>query len=92
MALIDCFLRGPAMTAADMVAAGHLMRQAVAAVLDSAVVLGNTVAVAGLASAITSLVKRAVQFVGDACRMEQQRYARATEPAELAAALYPAAV
>jgi hypothetical protein len=90
-ALIDCFLRVPVMEAAAMVAAGHVMQLAVAAVLDSDAVMANTIAVASLASAITSLVKRAVQFVRDPCGMQQKRQQLAAEQAQLAAACYPAA-
>jgi hypothetical protein len=88
---MDCFLRAPVMQPAAMITAGHVMRQA-AAVLDSDAFLGNTVAVAGLASAITSLVKRAVQSVEAACGMQQERQQLAAEPSQLAAACYPAAV
>jgi hypothetical protein len=90
-ALMDCFLRAPVMHAADMVAAGQMVRQA-AVLLDSDAFLGNTVAVAGLASAITSLFNRAVQFVKDACSIQQQQQQLVAEPSQLAAACYPAAV
>jgi hypothetical protein len=94
---MDCFLRAPVLKAADMVAAGHMMQQAVAAVLDSDACMSNTVAVAGLASAITSLAKRAVQLIRYACgvqqqQQQQQRQQLASQPWLLAAACYPAAV
>jgi hypothetical protein len=89
---IDCFLRSPMMTAADMVAAGQMMQHAIAAVLESDVCTGNSVAVAGLASAVTSLIKRAVQFIRDACSMQQEQQQLPAEPSQLAAACYPPAV
>jgi hypothetical protein len=92
LAFIDCFLRSPVMTAADMVAAGQMMQHAIAGVLESDACMGNSVAVAGLASAITSLIKKAVQFVRDACSMQQEQQQLPAEPSQLAAACYPAAV
>jgi hypothetical protein len=80
------------MHAADMVAVGQMMQHAIAAVLDSDAHMGNTVAVAGLASAITSLAKRTVQFVRDACSMQQQQQQLPAEPSQLAAECFPAAV
>jgi hypothetical protein len=91
-ALMDCVLRAPLMHAADMLTAGNMIEHADGAMLSSDAFMGNTVAVAGLASAITSLVKRAVQCVRDACGMQQQRQQLAEQSLELAAACYPAAV
>jgi hypothetical protein len=81
------------MHAADMLAAGRIMRHAVAAMLSCDVFTSNTVAVASLASAITSLVKRAAQYVRDAGGMQQQRRQQlAAASLELTAAYYPAAM
>jgi hypothetical protein len=69
-----------------------MILQAIPALLDSDAVLGNTEAAAGLASAITSLVKRAVQYVREACSMQQQWQQLAAEQSQLAAVCYPAAI
>jgi hypothetical protein len=61
-ALIDCCLRSPLLKVTDMLVASQLLQHAVNAVLGSGAALANTAAVAGLASALTSLVKRAMQF------------------------------
>jgi hypothetical protein len=54
-------------------------------VLGSEAALANTAAVAGLASALTSLVKRMVQFIRAAANMQHQ------PTADAAAAYFPAA-
>jgi hypothetical protein len=59
---IDCCMRSPQLQVASMAAASEQLSCAVTAVLSSAAALANTAAVAALASALTSLVKRAVQF------------------------------
>jgi hypothetical protein len=55
-----------------MAAAAELLTYAVDAVLGSEAALANTAAVAGLASAVTSLVKRAVQFTNAAVALQGQ--------------------
>ncbi|KAF6251993.1 hypothetical protein COO60DRAFT_568147 [Scenedesmus sp. NREL 46B-D3] len=87
-AFIDCCLRAPALKARDMLAAVQLLAPAWTAVLISEAALCNTAAVAGLASALTSLVKRAVQFVQAAASMMGQPAAAN----HAAAAYFPAAV
>jgi hypothetical protein len=91
-ALIEVYLRSPIMHAADIVAATGFFQYAAAAVLDSDVVLGNTVAAASLASVVNTLVKRAVQYVGAASSMQQQQHELVTEDVYIAAACYPAVV
>uniref|UniRef100_A0A383V4W0 MYND-type domain-containing protein n=1 Tax=Tetradesmus obliquus TaxID=3088 RepID=A0A383V4W0_TETOB len=79
IALIDCCLRSPAMEAMDMLAAADMLTHAADAVLGSPAALTATALPAGLASALTSLVKRAVQFTKKAVSLQAQ-------PAEAAAA------
>jgi hypothetical protein len=74
-----------------MLAAAVLLKHAAAAVMSSQAALCNTAAVSGLASALASLVKRAVQFTKGA--VEQQRQLASTaSPAQLAAAYFPSAL
>jgi hypothetical protein len=80
-ALIDCQLRISVLPADSMLLPAALLPHSVRAVLGSAAALSNTATVAGVASTLTSLVKRAVQFIR----------ASAVLPAEAAAAGDPAA-
>ncbi|KAF6254255.1 hypothetical protein COO60DRAFT_335067 [Scenedesmus sp. NREL 46B-D3] len=86
-ALFDCWLRVPVLPADCMLVASQLLSYAVTAVLGSAAALSNTAAVAGLASALTSLVKRAVQFTRAAAALQAQSAAAGD-----AAAFFPAAI
>jgi hypothetical protein len=72
-----------------MLAAVNLLSDAFDAVLGSEAALANTAAVAGLASALTSLVKRTVQFTAAARQLQDQPSQAANK---LAAAYFPAAV
>jgi hypothetical protein len=81
-ALIDCCLRSPLHRKDEVLAAARLLSFAMDAVLGSVTALSSTAAVAGLASALTSLVKRAVQLT--AASDWQGRLA--TTPAAAAAA------
>jgi hypothetical protein len=69
-----------------MVAAAHTIRFALVALLDSEAALGNTATVAGLASALTSLGKRAVQFIRAAVALQQRAAGGAAAAAAAAAA------
>jgi hypothetical protein len=80
-ALIDCQLRAPVLPAYSMLLPPALLAHAVQALLSSAAALSNTATVACVASALTSLVKRAVQIIR----------ASAALPADAAAAADPAA-
>jgi hypothetical protein len=80
-------MRSQQLQARDMLAATELLVHAVHAVLGSLAALSNAAAVAGLASALTSLVKRAVQFNRTAANMQEQPEAEHT-----AAAYFPRAV
>uniref|UniRef100_A0A383VUQ7 Uncharacterized protein n=1 Tax=Tetradesmus obliquus TaxID=3088 RepID=A0A383VUQ7_TETOB len=98
-ALIDCCMRSNQLAAHDMFAAAQLLAPALTAVLSCQTLLANTAAVAGLASALTSLAKRAVQFTRAAARMQQEQQAAArpeatsaAAAAAAAAAYFPAAV
>jgi hypothetical protein len=66
-ALIDCQLRTPVLPATSMLLPPARLVHAVKALMGSAAALSNTATVASVASALTSLVKRAVQFIR-ACR------------------------
>jgi hypothetical protein len=87
-ALIDCCTRSDQLDARDMFMAAQPLSPALHAVLGSKAALANTAAVAGLASALTSLVKRAMQFIIAAASMQGQPAAAGRE----AAACFPAAV
>ncbi|KAF6263963.1 hypothetical protein COO60DRAFT_265702 [Scenedesmus sp. NREL 46B-D3] len=101
-ALIDCCLRSPALKACDMLAAADPLSHATAAVMGSEAALSNTAAVAGLASALTSLAKRAARFTKAAVSMQGQPAAAAAaagahcvgwhQTAATAVACFPAAV
>jgi hypothetical protein len=93
-ALIDCYLRSPLIAALNMILATDMLAPPAAAVLGSEEQLGSSVTAAGLASALTSLVKRAVQFVTAATGMQQvaPRAVATPEFERAAAACYPAAV
>uniref|UniRef100_A0A383VLP9 Uncharacterized protein n=1 Tax=Tetradesmus obliquus TaxID=3088 RepID=A0A383VLP9_TETOB len=71
-ALIDCCMRSDQLKPQDMLVAAELLAPAVSAVLSSATLLADTAAVAGLASALTSFMKRAVQFTRTAALIQQQ--------------------
>jgi hypothetical protein len=71
MALIDCYLRAPALRAADILAVPPLLQQAFTAVLHSELA-NSTTAAAGLASALTSLVKRATTLITEAVALQAQ--------------------
>jgi hypothetical protein len=61
-----------------MLAAGRLLAHAVDAVLGSQAALGNITTVTGLASVMTSFVKRAVQFVNAASTLQAAETPAAT--------------
>uniref|UniRef100_A0A383VUM1 MYND-type domain-containing protein n=1 Tax=Tetradesmus obliquus TaxID=3088 RepID=A0A383VUM1_TETOB len=97
-ALVDCFLRSLVTDAFNLTPAAEVLTHALAAVLGSQELLGRSVAVASLVSAVASLVKRAVQFVTATSLHAAGRWPAAV-PASLrprlaaaAAACYPAAV
>jgi uncharacterized membrane protein YgcG len=97
MALIDCYVRSPALKAADMLAVPPLLLHAFDAVLQSELTI-DTAATAGLASALTSLAKRAVQLTKAAVALQAQRLESEAAAATwqdrkvAAAACFPAAV
>uniref|UniRef100_A0A383WDM2 MYND-type domain-containing protein n=1 Tax=Tetradesmus obliquus TaxID=3088 RepID=A0A383WDM2_TETOB len=80
-AVLDCFLRSPLAEPLTMFLAADMFVHPLAAVLGSQELLGRSVAVASLVSALTSLVKRAVQFTQAAASMQQ---AAAPWPADAA--------
>uniref|UniRef100_A0A383VLF2 MYND-type domain-containing protein n=1 Tax=Tetradesmus obliquus TaxID=3088 RepID=A0A383VLF2_TETOB len=84
-ALIDCCMRSEQLQPADMLAAADLLAPAIRALLVSDTALANTAAVAGLASALTSLAKRAVQFIRAAASMQQEQPPAAEAEVEAAA-------
>jgi hypothetical protein len=88
---IESCLRCPLLTAVDMVAASGHLACVVTAVAGSPAALSNTAAVAGLASALTSLVKRAVQFTKAAVLSKGQQLEQDDE-ISIAAAKFPAAL
>jgi hypothetical protein len=93
-ALIDCCLRMPVLPPDSMLVPGPLLlHEPPAAWWGSQAALDNTAAVAGLASALTSLCKRAAQHIRAAADLQSQLAAAATgESDEAAAAAYfPAA-
>ncbi|KAF6259194.1 hypothetical protein COO60DRAFT_1638541 [Scenedesmus sp. NREL 46B-D3] len=63
-AFFYCYLRIPVLPAENMLVASRLLSHAVTAVLGSAAALSNTAAVAGLASALTSLLADAMEAAG----------------------------
>jgi hypothetical protein len=73
-----------------MLVLGPLLLHALEAMRGSHAALDNTAAVAGLASALTSLAKRAVQHISAAANLQSQPTAAADGEAA-AAALFPAA-
>jgi hypothetical protein len=79
-ALIDCQLRVPVLPAYSMLLLSALLTHAVRAVLSSAAALSNTATVAGVASALTSLVKRTVQFIAASAALSADA-AAAADPA-----------
>jgi hypothetical protein len=89
-ALIDCWLRMPVLPAKSMLVPGPLLLHA-SPWRGSQAALDSTAAVAGLASALTSLVKRAVQLIRSASDLQSQQAAAATGEADAAAAYFPAA-
>jgi hypothetical protein len=93
-ALIDCSLRMPALPPYSMLVPGQLLLYASPAMPGSQAALDNTAAVAGLASALTSLVKRTVQRIRAAGDLQSQPAAAATGEAidEPQALYFPAAV
>jgi hypothetical protein len=96
MGFIDCYLRSLTLQAIDMLAIPPLLAHAFYAVLQSELA-DNTAALAGLASALTSLVKRAVQYTKAATAndLQAQKGAAAAEVPdrqEVAAACFPVAV
>jgi hypothetical protein len=82
---IDCCLQSPLFEDQCIMAVLELLEHAAHAVLDSQDLLSNTSAVAALASALTSLTKRAVQSL-NAARLQAQSGSTA------AAGVAPAAV
>jgi hypothetical protein len=91
-ALIDCCLRMPSMPPHLMLVPGPLLLHAfTAAVRGSQATLGNTAAIASLASALTSLVKRVVQLIRAAADLQSQPVAAAVGDADAVAAYFPAA-
>jgi hypothetical protein len=92
-ALIDCCLRMPVLPPDCMLVPGPLLLYALLAILESQAALDNTAAVAGLASALTSLVKRTVQLIRAAVDLqsESQPAAPVSSEANAAAAYSPAA-
>jgi hypothetical protein len=84
----------PALPAYNMLVPGPLLRYALQAMLGSQAALDNTTAVASLASAFTSLAKRAGQLIRAAAELQSQPAAAATgaaDPEGQAAACFPAA-
>jgi hypothetical protein len=92
-ALIDCCLRTPVLRPHSLLVPGRLLLHATAypATRGASAVLDNTAAVAGLASALTSLAKRAVQHIRAAADLQSQLAAAATGEDAAAAAYFPAA-
>jgi hypothetical protein len=85
-AFVDCCLRSATLGAVDMLAAMQMLKVGFAAVLDSEAALCNTAAVAGLASALTSLTKCAVQDLQAASSEQVQQAAAEADDAGAAAA------
>jgi hypothetical protein len=78
---MDCCLRLPLLTAQDMKAAQQLMQHAADAVVGNESTLSNTAAVASLASAMSSMMKRAVQFLNAAAQEQDPAAAAAAAAA-----------
>uniref|UniRef100_A0A383V5G8 MYND-type domain-containing protein n=1 Tax=Tetradesmus obliquus TaxID=3088 RepID=A0A383V5G8_TETOB len=74
---IDCCVRSEQLPPQAMLMAAQLLAVAVNAVLNSGTALADTAAVAGLSSALTSLVKRTVQLIKAAASMQQRQAAAA---------------
>jgi hypothetical protein len=74
-----------------MLLPGQLLLFATPAVLVSQAALDNTAAVASLASALTSLAKRAVQHITAAADLQSQPAAAGIRDADAVAAYFPAA-
>jgi hypothetical protein len=74
-----------------MLVPGPLLLYALHGMLGSQAALESTAAVAGLASALTSLVKRTVQLIRAAVDLQSQPAAAVTSDADAAAAYFPAA-
>jgi hypothetical protein len=74
-----------------MLVPGPLLLHAVSAMRVSQAAVGNTAAVASLASALTSLTKRKVQYITAAVDLQSQPAAAAGGEADGAAAYFPAA-
>jgi hypothetical protein len=91
-ALVDCFLRSPVLDAFYMLSAADVFAHPLAAVLSRKELLSSSVAVASAASALTSLVKRTVQCVIAATRMQQDapQAVDVLRIEHVAAACYPA--
>jgi hypothetical protein len=91
-ALIDCCLRMPVLRPPSLLVPGRLLLHVIAlpAMQASQAMLDNTAAVAGLASAVTSLAKRAVQHIRAAADLQSQLAAAATGE-DATAAYFPAA-
>jgi hypothetical protein len=88
-ALIDCCLRIPGMSHFSMLLPGRLLLYASPAMLlGSQAALDHPAAVAGLASALTSLSKLVVQRISKAADLQSQPAAAATDAT---AAYFPAA-
>jgi hypothetical protein len=87
-ALIDCCLRMPVLPAYSMLVPGPLLLYASPAWRASGALLENTAAVAGLASALTSLAKRTVQLITVGADLQA---AAAIDEADAAATYFPAA-
>jgi hypothetical protein len=68
---LDCCIRSPVIQPVDMLAAAEQLGHAVVVVLQSDAALAKPTVVAGLASAVTSLVKKAVQFTQAAGKQHQ---------------------
>jgi hypothetical protein len=90
-ALIDCCLRTPLLPADSMLVPGPLLLYASPAWSGSHATLDNTPAVAGLASALTGLAKRAVQRITAAADLQSQPAAAAVGEAAPAPACFSAA-
>jgi hypothetical protein len=94
---VDCGLHTPGLEAVDVHRAMQLLSKAMMKVATSPALLSKTAAVRALASAIMSLVNRAVQFISAADSRQAQTVAAAgdagTDEAavNLAAAWFPAA-
>jgi hypothetical protein len=89
--LIDCCLRMPLVPPQFLLLSGRLLLHALPW-QGSQAALDNTAAAAGLASALTSLTKRTVQYVKAAADLQSQLAAADADGGDVAAAYFPAAV